>query len=104
MKRFFNGSVHRPLLKDTLFKNKNFILLFTLTMFLSFPVPLMLNKNYIFDYIGNDFYTSIMALFYVATAAILIIVPFFFFNYLTKKRSVDFIHSLPISRISFFRQ
>ena len=102
MKRFFNGSVHRPLLKDTLFKNKNFILLFTLTMFLSFPVPLMLNKNYIFDYIGNDFYTSTMALFYVATAAILIIVPFFFFNYLTKKRSVDFIHSLPISRIDLF--
>lgn len=102
MNQLLNSRVRVPLLKDILKKNRNYIFMFTIMLMLTYPVPIFMDF-----YHGNfvqqsNFSTDYMLLFYPLTIVILIIVPFFVFNYMTKKRSVDFIHSLPISRSELF--
>lgn len=102
MKQFLKGNVRLPILRDALWKNRNFLVIFTLTLFLCFPVPLLLDIYYDGIQSMGTFSSTEMVVMYFATIVMLLVIPFFFFNYLTKKRSVDFIHSLPISRSDLF--
>ena len=102
MTQLFNSRINVALLKDAINKNKNFIIIFTIALFLAFPVPLLIDLYYTGFQTIQIFDQSQIVFVNILTAGILIIVPFLFFNYLTKKRSVDFMHSLPISRASLF--
>lgn len=102
MNQLFSSRIKPALLKDALRKNRNFIVIFTIILFLTAPVPMLVELYYSgFQNIGHFSEVNLMVL-NLLTTGLLIFVPFLFFNYLTKKSSVDFIHSLPISRGSLF--
>lgn len=101
MRDLLSSRVRWKLLKYTVSKQRNFLIIFTLLLSITFPVPVIVNKltnpNSIMNQnigLSNDY----LILLSLMTIALLTIVPFLFFNYLTTKKSVDFIHSLPISR------
>ena len=101
MRNLLSSRVRWKLLKYTVSKQRNFLIIFTLLLSITFPVPVIVNKltnpNFIMNQnlgLSNDY----LILLSLMTIVLLTIVPFLFFNYLTTKKSVDFIHSLPISR------
>lgn len=103
MTLLLNSRVNVSLLKDTLQKNRNILLILTLVLGLTFPIPALIELYYSESWMsGQQVDLSIILILFIATAAILTLIPFLFFNYLTKKRAVDFMHSLPISRSELF--
>lgn len=102
MNNFLNARIKGPLLKDALRKNRNILFIIIIILGLSLPVPMLL-EIYYSSGLGLDAFDSTnFIVMYTITAILLMITPFLFFNYLTKKRSVDFMHSLPISRSDLF--
>ena len=101
MRNLLSSRVRWKLLKYTVSKQRNFLIIFTLLLSITFPVPVFVKKLtspafQMNQYNGAE--NNYLILLSLMTIALLTIVPFLFFNYLTTKKSVDFIHSLPISR------
>lgn len=102
MKRLFSARINLDLMKYTFKKQKNLLIIFTILLSITFPfaiiVRIISNTPIYFDSTGTEF----LPLLFIATVFLLLATPLIFFNYLTSKRSVDFMHALPIKRKDLF--
>lgn len=98
MKNLFAARVNFPLLKSTLVKQKNLLVIFTILLSITFPFTIVVRIISRSSTVPIQDLESTRVLLYFFTVILLLLIPFIFFNYLTSKRSVDFMHSLPIKR------
>lgn len=102
MKRLFSARINFDLMSNTFKKQKNLLIIFSILLSITFPfaiiVRIISNTPIYFDSTGTEF----LPLLFIATVFLLLATPLIFFNYLTSKRSVDFMHALPIKRKDLF--
>lgn len=101
MTHILKARVKLDLLKYTLRDQRNLLVIFSLLLAIPFPFAVLVR---ILSKLGpnsdsGEFYISLLL---IGTILLLIGTPFIFFNYLTSKKSVDFMHALPIKRRDLF--
>lgn len=102
MKNFISKYVDFNLLSNSLKKNKNMVVIFTILLLIPFPFALIVRLLSSSAPLDTYLYESFVILLLIATVPLFIATPFMMFNYLTSKKSVDFFHALPIKRRKLF--
>lgn len=101
MKNLLNSKVDFKLLRFNQKKYNGYFILFTILLFSSFPLPLVLNHLNRHSFLSDDLSISIVILLFFGVL-LAIITPFIIYTYLTSKKAVDVYHALPIKRTDLF--
>lgn len=102
MKNLLDSRINIDLLKHIIKKQSNLLLIFTLILSITFPFVVVVHTISFTNLVSSDYIEIMIVLLLIASIALLMGSPFIFFNYLTSKKSVDFMHSLPIKRRDLF--
>lgn len=107
MKKLFSSRINFNLLKYELKRNKTYLVIYSVILFIVSSLPVLITGRYVADNL-HDFDSFLLPANFppygiIIVAIILVLLtPFILFSYLTTKKSVDVYHSLPIKREDLF--